>query len=157
MLRNINRLIFPVLTALVAVPVGAYAGGPVAPANAQLAAATAAVGHQLNDAQMDTVTAGQALGIECAGCTLASSTSMSANGTTTSMSSTGVTPGGAGGGGTGGTGTGGTGTGGTGSGGTSSGGPSGPTGPSVLTSAPTVPANLAAIIGAATSGTITNP
>jgi hypothetical protein len=154
MLRNINRLIFPVLTALAAVPVGAYAGGPVAPANAQLAAAIAAVGHQLNDAQMDTVTAGQVLGIECAGCTLASSTSMSANGTTISMSSTGATPGAAGGGGTGSGGTGGGGTGGTGSsgGGTGSGGPGGP---SVLTSAPAVPANLASIISAAT--TITNP
>jgi hypothetical protein len=154
MLRNINRLIFPVLTALVAVPVGAYAGGPVAPANAQLAAAIAAVGHQLNDAQMDTVTAGQVLGIECAGCTLASSTSMSANGTTTSLSSTGATPGAAGGGGTGSGGTGGGGTGGTGGsgGGTGSGGPGGP---SVLTSAPAVPANLASIISAAT--TITNP
>jgi hypothetical protein len=153
MLRNINRLIFAVLTALAAVPVGAYAGGPVAPANAQLAAAIAAVGHQLNDAQMDTVTAGQVLGIECAGCTLASSTSMSANGTTISMSSTGATPGAAGGGGTGSGGTGGGGTGGTGGsgGGTGSGGPGGP---SVLTSAPAVPANLASIISAAT--TITN-
>ena len=154
MLRNINRLIFPVLTALVAVPVGAYAGGPVAPANAQLAAAIAAGSRQLNDAQMDTVTAGQVLGIECAGCTLASSTSMSANGTTISMSSTGATPGAAGGGGTGSGGTGGGGTGGTGGsgGGTGSGGPGGP---SVLTSAPAVPANLASIISAAT--TITNP
>jgi hypothetical protein len=149
MLRNINRLIFPLLTALAAVPVGAYAGGPVAPANAQLAAAIAAVGHQLNDAQMDTVTAGQVLGIECAGCTLASSTSMSANGTTISMSSTGATPGAAGGGGTGSGGTGGTGGSG---GGTGSGGPGGS---SVLTSAPAVPANLASIISAAT--TITNP
>jgi hypothetical protein len=150
MLRNINRLIFPVLTALVAVPVGAYAGGPVAPANAQLAAAIAAVGHQLNDAQMDTVTAGQALGIECAGCTLASSTSMSANGITTSMSSTGAPPGGGGssggGGGTGGTGGSGGGT-----------GVNGSSGPSVLTSAPPISANLAAIINAATTGTITNP
>jgi len=152
MLRNINRLIFPVLTALAAVPVGAYAGGPVAPANAQLAAAIAAVGHQLNDAQMDTVTAGQVLGIECAGCTLASSTSMSANGITTSLNSTAVTPGAAGSGGPGGTG----GSGGTGSGGTSS-GSSGPTGPSVLTSAPALPANLAAIISTATIGTTTNP
>jgi hypothetical protein len=154
MLRNINRLIFAVLTALAAVPVGAYAGGPIALANAQLAAAIAAVGHQLNDAQMDTVTAGQVLGIECAGCTLASSTSMSANGTTISMSSTGATPGAAGGGGTGSGGTGGGGTGGTGGsgGGTGSGGPGGP---SVLTSAPAVPANLASIISAAT--TITNP
>jgi hypothetical protein len=153
MAGNINRLIFAVLTALVAVPVGAYAGGPVAPANAQLAAAIAAVGHQLNDAQMDTVTAGQVLGIECAGCTLASSTSMSANGTTISISSTGATPGAAGGGGTGSGGTGGGGTGGTGGsgGGTGSGGPGGP---SVLTSAPAVPANLASIISAA--ATITN-
>jgi len=160
MLRNINRLIFLVLTALAAVPVGAYAGGPVAPANAQLAAAIAAVGHQLNDAQMDTVTAGQVLGIECAGCTLASSTSMSANGITTSLNSTAVTPGAAGSGGTSGTGGGGTGgtggSGGTGSGGTSS-GSSGPTGPSVLTSAPALPANLAAIISTATIGTTTNP
>jgi hypothetical protein len=154
MLRNINRLISPVLTALVAVPVGAYAGGPVAPATAQLAAAIAAGSHQLDDAQMDTVTAGQVLGIECAGCTLASSTSMSANGTTISMSSTGATPGAAGGGGTGSGGTGGGGAGGTGGsgGGTGSGGPSGP---SVLASAPAVPANLASIISAAT--TITNP
>lgn len=154
MLRNINRLIFPVLTALATVPVGAYADGPAVSANAQLAAA---VGHQLNDAQMDTVTAGQVLGIECAGCTLASSNSMSANGTTIGMSSTGVTPGAAGGGGNGGSGgTGGGGTGGAGGsgGGTGSGGP---TGPSVLTSAPAVPANLASIIGAATSSTIGNP
>jgi hypothetical protein len=157
MAGNINRLIFPVLTALAAVPVGAYAGGPVESANAQPAAAIAAVGHQLNDAQMDTVTAGQVLGIECAGCTLASSNSMSANGTTISMSSTGVTPGAAGGGSNGGSGgTGGGGTGGTGGsgGGTGSGGP---TGPSLLTSAPAVPANLASIISAATSSTIGNP
>jgi hypothetical protein len=152
MLRNINRLIFPVLTALAAVPVGAYTGGPVAPANAQLAAAIAAVGHQLNDAQMDTVTAGQVLGIECAGCTLASSTSMSANGITTSMSSTGAPPGGGGSSGGGG---------GTGGGGSSSGGggngANGSSGPSVLTSALPLPANLAAVINAATTATITNP
>ena len=148
MLRNINRLIFPVLTALAAVPVGAYAGGPVALANVQLAAAIAAVGHQLNDAQMDTVTAGQVLGIECAGCTLASSTSMSANGITTSMSSTGAPPGGGGSSGGGG---------GTGSGGGGGTGANGSSGPSVLTSAPPLPANLAAIINAATTGTITNP
>jgi hypothetical protein len=154
MLRNINRLIFPVLTALAAVPVGAYAGGPVAPANAQLAAAIAAVGHQLNDAQMDTVTAGQVLGIECAGCMLASSTSLSANGITTSMSSTGAPPGGGGSsGGGGGTGGGGS----TGSGGGGGTGANGSSGPSVLTSAPPLPANLAAIINAATTGTITNP
>ncbi len=160
MLRNINWLIFPVLTALAAVPVAAYAGGPVAPANAQLAAAIAAGSRQLSDAQMDRVTAGQVLGIECAGCTLASSTSMSANGITTSMNSTAVTPGAAGSGGTSGTGGGGTGgtggSGGTGSGGTSS-GSSGPTGPSVLTSPPALPANLAAIINTATIGTTTNP
>jgi hypothetical protein len=154
MAGNINRLIFPVLTALAAVPVGAYADALVVSANAQLAAAIPAGSRQLNDAQMDTVTAGQVLGIECPGCTLASSTSMSTNGTTTSMSSTGVTPGSAGGGGSGGTGGGGNG--GTGGiGGTGSSGPSGPTGPSVLTSGPGLPANLAAIIGAAT--TITNP
>ncbi len=149
---NVKRLIFPLLTALAAVPVGAYAGGPVASANAQLAAAIATRSHQLNDAQMDTVTAGQVLGIECAGCTLASSTSMSTNGATISMSSTGVTPGSAGSGGGGGTGGGGTGgTGGSG-GGTGS---SGPSGPSVQNSASAVPANLASIISAAT--TITNP
>jgi hypothetical protein len=151
MLRNINRLIFPLLTALAAVPVGAYAGGPVAPANAQLATAIAAGSHQLNDAQMDTVTAGQVLGIECAGCTLASSTSMSANGITTSMSSTGAPPGGGGSSGGGG---------GTGGGGSSGGGggtgANGSSGPSVLTSPPPLPANLAAIINAATTGTITN-
>src|SRR5438270_4984961 len=134
MLRNINRLIFAVLTALVAVPVGAYAGGPVAPANAQLAAAIAAVGHQLNDAQMDIVTAGQILGIECPGCSLASSASMSANGITTSMSSTGAPPGGGGSsGGGGGTGGGGS----TGGGGGT--GVNGSSGPSVLTSAPPLP------------------
>jgi hypothetical protein len=152
MLRNINRLIFPVLTVLAAVPVGAHAGGPVAPPNVQLATAIAAGSRQLSDAQMDRVTAGQVLGIECAGCTLASSTSMSANGITTSMNSTAVTPGAAGSGGPGGTG----GSGGTGSGGTSS-GSSGPTGPSVLTSPPALPANLAAIINTATIGTTTNP
>ena len=134
MLRNINRLIFPVLTALAAVPVGAYAGGPVAPANAQLAAAIAAVGHQLNDAQMDTVTAGQVLGIECAGCTLASSTSMSANGITTSMSSTGAPPGG---------------------GGSSGGG--GPNIPNLSTSTPQLSAKIIAIITAASTPAIINP
>src|SRR5690242_13884480 len=145
MSRNSNKLIFSALTALAAVPVGAYAG-PIASANAQLSAVFTAGRLQLNDAQMDTVTAGQVLGAECPGCTLSSSTSASANGTTTSMSSTGVTPGGAagsnggtGGGGSGGSGgTGGTG-GSTGSGGTGS---SGLSGPSVLTSAPALPANL---------------
>jgi hypothetical protein len=72
------------------------------------------------------------------------------------QSSMGVTPGGAAGsnGGTGVGGSGGTGGGGTGSGSTGS---SGFSGPSVLTSAPALPANLVAIISAATTGLITNP
>jgi hypothetical protein len=86
MFRNINKLIFPLLTVFAAMPVGAYASWPIASANAQLSAVFAAGSLQLNDAQMDTVTAGQVLGAECPGCTLSSSTSTSANGTTTSMS-----------------------------------------------------------------------
>lgn len=159
MTGNINRLIFPVITALAAMPIGAYGGGPAAPPNAQLAAAIAVGSRQLNDAQMDTVTAGQVLGIECAGCTLASSNSMSTNGITTSMSSTGLTPGaGTGGGGSTGGGGGSTSGGGGGTGGSGGGtGGGGPNGPSVLTSAPPLPANLGAILSAATTATIVNP
>ncbi len=106
---------------------------------------------QLTDAQLDAVTAGQVLGIECPGCTLSSSSSMSNNGVTVTITSTTIVPpenGGTGGiGGTGGTGeTGGNGGNGGGNGGT--GGNTGPTGPAVVTSIP-VPPNLAGLINAA--------
>ena len=86
----------------------------------------AAAADRLTDVQMDSVTAGQLLGIECSVCTLSSSTSMSVNGVTMTTSSSG------------GTGTGATGTGG--------GGGS----PGVGTTV-SVPANLAAILKAATT------
>ena len=102
-----------------------------------------AAASRLSDTQMDKVTGGQVLGIECAGCTLASSNSMSTNGLTTSMSSTGATPGGGNTGGGSGSGGGGTG--------------NGSTEPSGLTSAPAVPANVSAILSAATTTTISMP
>src|SRR5579885_3050418 len=100
---------------------------------------------QLTDAQLDAVTAGQVLGIECPGCTLSSSSSMSNNGVTVTITSTTIVP--PENGGTGGTGeTGGNGGNGGGNGGT--GGNTGPTGPAVVTSIP-VPPNLAGLINAA--------
>src|SRR5581483_3595350 len=97
---------------------------------------------QLTDAQLDAVTAGQVLGIECPGCTLSSSSSMSNNGVTVTITSTTIVPPE-----TGGTGeTGGNGGNGGGNGGT--GGNTGPTGPAVVTSIP-VPPNLAGLINAA--------
>jgi hypothetical protein len=88
-------------------------------------AATAA--DRLTDVQMDRVTAGQLLGIECSVCTLSSSTSMSVNGVTMTTSSSG------------GSSTGATGTG---------GGGGGPPGVGTTVS---VPANLAAILKTATT------
>lgn len=129
---NVKGLIFPLLTALVCSSVAGHAGDRVALTNGRDADVATAI--RLSDTQMDRVTAGQVLGIECPGCTLASSNSMSTNGVTISMTSTGVTPGG-GGGGTGG----------------SSGGGGGSSGPSIVTSAPTFPANIAAAINAATT------
>src|SRR5581483_4068416 len=81
---------------------------------------------QLTDAQLDAVTAGQVLGIECPGCTLSSSSSMSNNGVTVTITSTTIVPPGNGG----------------------TGGNTGPTGPAVVTSIP-VPPNLAGLINAA--------
>lgn len=92
-----------------------------------LCANAAAAADRLTDVQMDRVTAGQLLGIECSVCTLSSSTSMSVNGVTMTTSSSG------------GTGTGATGTG---------GGVGGPPGVGTTVS---VPANLAAILKAATT------
>lgn len=97
-----------------------------------LCANAAGAANYLTNAQMDNVTAGQILGLECPGCTLASSTSTSANGITSSTSTTGTSGGGGGGAGSGGGGPGG-----------------GPTGPSVLTPVQ-LPASLTAILAAAT-------
>jgi len=165
MLRNINRLIFPVLTALAAVPVEAHAGASVESANCELAAGIALGGRQLSDAQMDRVTAGQVLGTECPGCPLSSSSSMSTNGTTTNMSSTGVTPGGgATGGSGGGSGDSGSGSSGSGAGGGSGGGAGagasgggGPNIPNLSTSTPQLSAKIIAIITAASTPAIINP
>src|SRR5579885_689506 len=87
---------------------------------------------QLTDAQLDAVTAGQVLGIECPGCTLSSSSSIRNNGVTVTITSTTIVPPehrrtGANGG---------------------PGGNTGPTGPAVVTSNP-VPPNLAGLINAA--------
>jgi hypothetical protein len=92
-----------------------------------LCANAAAAADHLSDLQMDRVTAGQILGVECSACTLSSSTSTSMNGVTTTTSSSS------------GTGTGGTGT-----------GAGGGTPPGVGTTV-SVPANLSAILRAATT------
>jgi hypothetical protein len=113
-----------------------------------LCAKAVAAADPLSEVQMDSVTAGQILGIECSSCTLSSSASMSVNGVTTSTSSTSGT-------GTGGTGTGGTGGGGGGNGGGGNGG-GGPIVPSVGT-AVQVPANVAAIISAAGVSRLSSP
>ena len=111
-------------------------------------AGTATAADRLSDQQLDTVTAGALVSIDCPGCTLASSNSMSNNGVTTSASST-VTvpvPGGTGGG-----------TGGGGGGGGSGGGTGnpGPTGPGVVSTI-AVPPALAAIVNGASTVIITH-
>ena len=108
----------------------------------------------LSNAQLDNVVAGGLFDIPCPGCTLTSSSSSSNNGVTTSSMSTvilptaGQNPGGSGGGGGGGNGGGGN------TGGNS--GPPGPTGPSVTT-AVTIPANVAAVLIGASTSTIVTP
>lgn len=97
-----------------------------------LCAKAAGAADFLTSAQMDRVTAGQLLGVECGSCTLSSSNSMSTNGNTTTTNSTSGATGGS-----------------SGTGGGGGGGPSGPSGPSVLTPVQ-LPANLTAIIAAAT-------
>jgi hypothetical protein len=129
-----------------------------------LATGTGRAAIQLDDTQLDMVTAGQLLGVECPGCTLSSSTSTSNNGTTITVTTITIVPpesdgtGGTGNGGTGGTGgnNGGNGgnNGGNGGGTGGTGGNTGPTGPSVVTSIP-VPANLAGLLTTANTSTIT--
>jgi hypothetical protein len=150
MATKVRKLTLFLLPAIVLSSMVVRAGAAITQVNGQFAIEGAAA-HQLSDSQMDMVTAGQILGVECPGCTLASSSSTSTNGITTSMSSSGLTPGaGTGTGGGGSTSGGGGST--SGSGG-STGGSGGSTsaGPSVLTSAPLLPANLAAILSAATT------
>lgn len=109
----------------------------------------ASAADRLSETQMDLVTAGAGIvapSIDCPGCTAVSSSSMSNNGVTVSMTGGGSNSGGSGGSGN----TGGTG----GTGGTGSSGGGGPTGPSVVPNVP-IPANLAAVLGVAT--TITKP
>jgi hypothetical protein len=121
-----------------------------APLSLVLCAVPAGAADYLTNAQMDAVTAGQLLGVDCSVCTLSSATSASMNGVTTSSSST--TPGSGGGSNNGGsTGTGGSGGNGgnTGSGSTG-GGSTGPTGPGLGTVV-LVPANLTAILTTATT------
>jgi uncharacterized membrane protein YgcG len=102
-----------------------------------------AAADRLNDAQMDMVTAGQTLGIECPGCgdVSMSSASMSVNGVTTNTSSS-----------TGGSSGSGSSSGSTGSGG---GGSSGPSLPGLVTVQ--VPANLTAVINTALTRTVVSP
>jgi hypothetical protein len=120
----------------------------------------AAAAVQLTPAQLDTITAGQILGVDCPGCTLSSATSTSTNGVTVTTSSTVTVPGGTGGG-TGGTGGGTGGTGG-GTGGTGGGTGGGETGngsagaPSVQTTVP-IPGNLTGVITSATTPTVIKP
>jgi hypothetical protein len=130
----------------------------IAVAALSLIASNASAVSTLTDLELDSVTAGQILGIDCPGCTLASSASMSNNGITTSTSSTTIVPPPApppvpgGSGSSGGNGSG------NGNGGTTTppaGNANVPSGPSVVTSIP-VPANLAAIIGGVTTSTL-NP
>jgi hypothetical protein len=123
-----------------------------APLSLVLCAVPAGAADYLTNAQMDAVTAGQLLGIDCSVCTLSSAASASMNGVTTSSSST--TPGISGGNNSGGGSTGNGGSGGNGggstSGGTTGGGSTGPSGPGVG-SVVQVPANLAAILTVATT------
>lgn len=120
-------------------------------------------GERLTDAQMDRVSAGQFLGIDCPGCTLSTSTSSSTNGVTTSTKTTEIISGGTGGssgtgsdGGTGGSsGSGGDGGAGGGSGG-GAGGSTPPSGPSVSNTV-ALPANLAAVVGGAKAINIVTP
>ena len=118
-----------------------------APLSLVLCAVPAGAVDYLTNAQMDAVTAGQLLGLDCSVCTLSSSASTSLNGVTSGSTST--TPGNNGGS----TGSGGsTGNGGSGGngGGSTGGGSTGPTGPGVGTLVQ-VPANLAAILTTATT------
>ena len=91
----------------------------------------------LTDAQMDRVTAGQVLGLDCSICTLSSSNSMSTNGVTTmtNSSSSGGTSSGGGTGGSGGSG--------------SSGGGGGTSGSGLISTSVQVPASVIAILTAA--------
>jgi len=107
-----------------------------------LIASGALASNTLTDLQLDSVTAGQILGVECPGCTLSSSTSTSTNGVTKTTSSTQIVGGNSGGG-----------TGGNSGGG---GGNDGGSGPGVVTTIP-VPARAAAVISGATTLTITSP
>lgn len=100
-----------------------------------LSAKAVAAADYLSSAQMDRVTAGQLLGIECPNCTLSSSNSTSLNGVTMSTS------------GSSSTGSGGTGSSSGGTSGNSGGGGSG--GPNI--GVVQVPANLTAIITTATN------
>lgn len=109
---------------------------------------SAAAADQLTPAQLDTVTAGQILGVDCPGCTFSSATSTSTNGITVSTNGTTTVPGGSGStGGSGGSGTD------TGSGGNSGGGGGGL---SVQTTVG-IPATLSAVITAATTPTVSKP
>jgi hypothetical protein len=115
-----------------------------------VAAGLAAASTRLSEAQMERVTAGQILGIECPGCTLSSSTSTSINGVTTTTSTIEIT--GTGGSGTGGGGGGGNG-GGTGTG--AGGGSNGPSPPGVVTSI-SPPPNVASVISGIGNPVITS-
>ncbi len=119
-----------------------------------VAAGLAAASPRLSEAQMDRVTAGQILGIECPGCTLSSSTSTSINGVTTTTSTIEITgTGGSGsGGGTGGNGGG---SGGNGGGSGAGGGSNGPSPPGVVTSI-SPPPNVASVISGIGNPVITS-